>query len=128
MKHLILAIVIALIFPLAVFAEKPPIVSTTSTPSSIELAKHLRATGAVKYSAYWCPHCHDQNELFGRKAAAKLNNIECAPDGENNQAELCRTKGITGFPSWEINGIIDSGVKTLDELATLSGYSGPKDF
>ncbi len=128
MKRFLLPLLAALLLPLAAFAEKPPIVTSTSTTSSISLAKHLRSTGAVKYSAYWCPHCHDQNQLFGKKAAAQLNNIECAPDGENSQAELCKEKGISGFPSWEINGTIDSGVKSLEELADLSGYSGNRDF
>ncbi len=128
MKRLLLTVISILILPLIAFAEKPPVVTTTSTPSSISLAKHLKATGAVKYSAYWCPHCHDQNQLFGRKAAAQLKSVECAADGRNAQPELCQEKGISGFPSWEINGTIDSGVKTLDELADLSGYPGERDF
>ena len=49
-------------------------------------------------------------------------------DGQNNQADLCRSKGLEGFPSWEINGGIDSGVKGLDTLAELSGYKGDTDF
>ena len=128
MKRLLLPLLAALILPLAAFAEKPPVVTTTSTSSSIALAKHLSSTGAVKYSAYWCPHCHDQNQLFGMKAAAQLNSVECSPDGENSRTELCQEKGISGFPSWEINGNIDSGVKTLEELADLSGYSGERNF
>jgi hypothetical protein len=35
---------------------------------------------------------------------------------------------LEGFPSWEINGSIDSGVKGLDALAELSGYKGDTDF
>ena len=54
--------------------------------------------------------------------------IECAPDGQNNQVDLCKSKGLTGFPSWEINGTIDSGVKSLDDLADESGYSGKREF
>ena len=44
------------------------------------------------YSAYWCPHCHEQKELFGKQASDQLKVVECAPDGENNQADLCRSK------------------------------------
>ena len=128
MKRLLLPLLAALILPLAAFAEKPPVVTTTSTAYSIGLAKHLRSTGAVKYSAYWCTHCHDQNQLFGKKAAAQLKNIECAPDGANSQTEICQEKGISGFPSLEINGTITSGVKTLDELADWSGYTGDRDL
>jgi len=101
-----------------------PVVST-SRPGAMALAEHLTAKGAVMYSAYWCPHCHEQKELFGKEAAAKLKIVECAPDGRNSQADLCRAKNIQGFPSWEINGAVDSGVKPLQKLAELSGYKGP---
>ena len=106
----------------------PPSVIAASTPEKIKLAEHLTKKGAVMYNAYWCPHCHDQKEMFGKKAAEKLNLVECAKDGFNNQRELCEAKGITGFPSWEINGSIDSGVKSLKELAELSNYKNTKDF
>ena len=106
----------------------PPAVITTSSPEKIKLAEHLTKEGAVMYNAYWCPHCHDQKEMFGKEAAKKLNLVECAKDGFNNKRELCEIKGITGFPSWEINGTIDSGVKSLKELAELTNYKDSKDF
>jgi uncharacterized membrane protein len=99
-------------------------VTTASTPATVALADHLTATGAVMYSAYWCPHCHDQKQLFGKEASARLKIIECAPDGQNNQAALCASKNIQGFPTWEIKGQLDSGQKTLAQLAALSGYKG----
>ena len=105
-----------------------PIVASKSSTSATQLAEHLNKIGAVKYSAYWCPHCHDQRELFGKEAASKLNIIECAEDGKNSQSEVCKAKGINGFPSWEINGRIESGVKSLEELAEWSNYNGPRDF
>jgi uncharacterized membrane protein/glutaredoxin len=100
-------------------------VTSASAPASIALADHLTAKGAVMYTAYWCPHCHEQKELFGKQATARLKVVECAPDGQNSQAELCTSKKIQGFPSWEINGKVDSGVKPLAKLAELSGYKGP---
>ena len=106
----------------------PPAVIAISSPEKIKLAEHLTNEGAVMYNAYWCPHCHDQKEMFGKEASNKLNLVECAKDGFNNKRELCESKGITGFPSWEINGSIDSGVKTLKELAELSNYQNPEDF
>ncbi len=106
----------------------PPAVIAKSSPEKIKLAEHLTKEGAVMYNAYWCPHCHDQKEMFGKEAAEKLNLVECAKDGFNNKKELCDAKGITGFPSWEINGSIDSGVKSLKELAELSNYMHTKDF
>ncbi len=101
----------------------PPSVASVSTPSTMALAEKLTASGAVMYSAYWCPHCHEQKELFGKEAAAKLRVIECAPDGQNSQADLCQQKKIEGYPTWEINGQLDSGVKPLQKLADLVGIN-----
>ena len=106
----------------------PPAVISISSPQKIKLAEHLTREGAVMYNAYWCPHCHDQKEMFGKEASEKLNLVECAKDGFNNKRELCEAKGITGFPSWEINGSIDSGVKSLEELAELTNYENTKNF
>ena len=106
----------------------PPKVISQSSSSAISLAEHLTKIDAKKYSAYWCPHCHDQKELFGKEAVSKLLLIECAKDGRNSQAKLCQSKGISSFPSWEINGEIFAGVRSLNELADLSNYEGPRDF
>jgi glutaredoxin len=104
-----------------------PLVTTVSTPQAVALAEHLTESGAVIYTAYWCPHCHEQKELFGREATAKLRVIECAADGRNSQKALCDSKKIEGFPTWEIDGKLDSGVKPLAKLAELSGFkpAGP---
>jgi len=102
-----------------------PPVRSESNAGQIALAEHLTASGAKLYTAYWCPHCHDQKELFGRQATEKLTVIECAPDGRNSQRELCEAKKIEGYPSWEIKGQLDSGVKPLAKLAEASGYQGP---
>jgi glutaredoxin len=108
--------------------EAPPPVTTTSGPSEIALAQHLSKTGAKVYSAYWCPHCHEQKELFGQQAAAQLPYVECDPAGQNTQSDLCKTKEIKGYPTWEINGQMYSGAQSLQKLAELSGYQGPQDF
>ena len=98
------------------------IVTSESTKESIELAKYLKVKGVVKYSAYWCPNCLNQAELFGKQAYKELNVVECARDGKKSQTQLCIDKNIQGFPSWEINGKIIIGVQTLKELSNLSGY------
>ena len=108
--------------------KSAPLVLSESSPAKVALADHLTKTGAVIYTAWWCPHCHDQKERFGRQAAARLKVVECAADGRNSQTALCEQKKIQGFPTWEINGKLDSGDKTLKQLADLSGYQGPRDF
>jgi uncharacterized membrane protein len=100
----------------------PPAVTSTSTPQAIALAEHLTSKGAVMYSAWWCPHCNDQKQLFGKEAADRLTIVECAADGRDSQTQRCAAKGIQGFPSWEIDGKLDSGVKSLQQLAERSGF------
>ena len=127
MKRLIILILAALSLPSSINSshlnnQKELIVTSESTKESIALAKYLKNNGVVKYSAYWCPNCLYQSELFGKQAYKELNVVECARDGKNSQTELCIDKKIKGFPSWEINGKIILGVQTLKELSKLSGY------
>lgn len=102
--------------------------TTTSGAAEIALAKHLTATGAKKYGAFWCPHCYEQKQLFGKAAFAEINYIECDPQGENPQREVCVAAGIQSFPTWEIDGKFYPGTKTLAELAKLSNYQGDSNF
>ena len=127
MRQLLLPLLATLAFSTAVYGEhlkgpKELIVTSESTKESIELAKYLKDNGVVKYSAYWCPNCLDQSELFGKEAYKELNVVECARDGKNSQTKLCIDKKIEGFPSWEINGKIIIGVQTLKELSELTGF------
>ncbi|MFN7715438.1 MAG: hypothetical protein ACK5QS_08170, partial [Pseudanabaenaceae cyanobacterium] len=102
--------------------------TTTSSAAAIALAKHLTEQKAVLYVAYWCPHCHRQKQLFGREAVSSLTIVECAPGGVNPQPQLCQDKGVTGYPSWEINGKMYAGTRTLRQLARLSNYQGNRNF
>ena len=102
--------------------QKELIVTSESTNESLALAKYLKNKGVIKYSAYWCPNCLHQSELFGKQAYKELHVVECARDGKNSQTQLCIDKKIKGFPSWEINGKIILGVQTLEELSKLTGY------
>ncbi|MBW4561766.1 MAG: hypothetical protein KME32_11535 [Mojavia pulchra JT2-VF2] len=105
--------------------------TTTSGEAEIALANHLAKIGAKEYSAYWCPHCHEQKLLFGKEAEQIINDrvkVECAPDGLKAQPELCKAAKIEGFPTWIINGKSYSGVQNLEELAKVSNYTGPRNF
>lgn len=110
-------------------AQQGPAITTTSGQAEIALARHLTEIGAQFYGAWWCPHCHDQKQLFGQEAFTAVNYVECAsPDDPRQQAEACQTAGIASYPTWQINGELYPGQRTLDELADLSGYTGPRDF
>ena len=128
MKRLLIPLLASLTLPNAVLSshlynQKELIVTSESTKESIELAKYLNNKGVVKYSAYWCPNCLNQSELFGKQAYRELNVVECAKDGINSQTQLCIDKKIKGFPTWEINGKLILGVLSLKELSKLTGFN-----
>ena len=127
MKRLLIPLFVFLTLPSAfhsshLYKQKELIVTSASTKESIEFAKYLKAKGVVKFSAYWCPNCLYQSELFGKQAYKELNVVECAKDGKNSQTQLCIDKKIKGFPTWEINGKMILGVLSLKELSKLTGY------
>lgn len=103
---------------------------TASRPPTAEqlyaegLARHLTAIGAKFYGAYWCPHCTNQKEMFGR-AAALLPYIECDPRSPIGQPQVCAAAQIRAYPTWEINGRRFEGELSLRQLAELSGYRPP---
>ena len=127
MKRLLIPLLAFLSFPNVVHSnhlsnQRELIVTSESTRESIELAKYLKNNGVVKYSAYWCPNCLNQSELFGKQAYRELNIVECARDGINSQTQLCIDKKIKGFPTLEINGKLILGVLSLKELSSLTGF------
>lgn len=96
---------------------------TTDAADSYEqrLANHLNEADATMYGAFWCPHCSDQKELFG-EAVDSVPYVECDPEGDNAQPQLCMEKEIKGYPTWEIDGEFYPGTRSLEELAKLSGF------
>lgn len=98
--------------------------SNTSATAQIALATYLKKIGARFYGAFWCPYCNQQKKMFGEQAFRQINYIECDARGSNPRPDLCRKANITGFPTWEINGKQYRGMKSLQELAELSGYKG----
>jgi len=68
------------------------------------------------YVSTGCPHCASQKELFG-SSVEYLNIIDCRVT-----QQPCIDNNIQYVPTWVINGENKgSGVKTLDELANLTG-------
>lgn len=117
--------------PLVDTTPQPPNgweVTTTSGEAELALARHLQESGAKMYGAYWCPHCFDQKQLFGKEAAKIFPYNECAPDGTNPQTEACAQANIKVFPTWVINGEVVTGTQSLEQLADLSNYQGPRNF
>lgn len=117
--------IVTLTGTLGVYASQSKI-SAQANSFAGRLAQHLTVNNAKMYGAYWCPHCIDQKNKFG-EAKKLIPYVECDAKGENPQTALCQEKGIKGFPTWEINGKMLSGERSLDELADASGYKGDRN-
>ena len=126
----------ALIFWLVVLALIVAGVVTSLTlnagPGKLDsFAQCLKDSGTVYYGAFWCPHCQATNKMFG-KSKKFLPYVECStPDGQS-QTQICKDKGITGYPTWvfppvgtNASSTILTGERTLKELATASGCTLP---
>ncbi|KAJ0251062.1 Thiol-disulfide oxidoreductase LTO1 [Hirschfeldia incana] len=101
-------------------------ITTSSSPYAVALAKHLNSIGAKMYGAFWCSHCQEQKEMFGREAAKLLNYVECFPEGYKKGVQIfkaCSDARIEGFPTWMINGEVLSGEIELAKLAEMSGFT-----
>lgn len=88
-------------------------------------AQCLKDRGAVFYGAFWCPHCAATKALFG-SSEKYLPYVECStPDGQG-QLDVCKEKGITGYPTWIFaDGAILNGERTLQELSLKTGCALP---
>ncbi len=103
-------------------------VKALSGTAELQLARHLKQIGAKEYSAWWCPHCHIQKELFGKNAYTELPNVECDSAGKNAQPAVCDMAKIEGFPTWDIKGQRLIGPQSLQTLAKASDYRGLQNF
>jgi hypothetical protein len=61
------------------------------------LVSCLNEKGVVYYKSVRCSNCRKQELILG-EAYKNLRQIECHPDGENPQVELCLEKKIEKTP------------------------------
>lgn len=80
-------------------------------------AQCLKTSGAQFYGTFWCTHCQNQKKMFGT-SSQYLPYVECStPDG-SEQLQVCKDKGIEGYPTW----VFADGTRLSGELplATLA--------
>ncbi|GAB5353638.1 hypothetical protein AAMO2058_000051800 [Amorphochlora amoebiformis] len=96
-----------------------PEITQSSSERAIAISDRLTRLGTVMYGAYWCPHCNQQKEMFGKEAMKKIKYVECAGDGMNtsNKESIC--KDLAGYPTWEIDGAQFPGERSLDEFEAI---------
>jgi parvulin-like peptidyl-prolyl isomerase len=91
-----------------------------------DFAKCITASNATFYGASWCTHCNNQKDMFG-SSLQYVNYVECAVEGQPNvQTKACTDAGISGYPTWIINGKSYPGEQTLANLAKLTGCTAPQ--
>ncbi|KIY92972.1 hypothetical protein MNEG_14991 [Monoraphidium neglectum] len=115
-----------------------PEVTKESTPRSVALAERLRDSGAQMFGAFWCSHCFEQEQTFGKQAMAALQNsaspvtvsllaaafpyVECFPDGWRRGVQLapaCAEVPVQAFPTWVIGNQIIEGELDFDTITSL---------
>ena len=88
-------------------------------------AKCLSSKQVKMYGAYWCPHCAEQKEEFG-KSFQYVNYVECAIHGSREMTPACQAAGVLHYPSWQFGtSPLVEGKFPLQELSDKTGCSLP---
>ncbi len=104
------------------------------TQDYTELTQCVTDNGVSMYGSFRCAICTKTRAMLG-DAFENINEIECHPQGENAQTELCLSKGIEATPTWilEPNGPNGEELKrhvgflTVEELADFAGCQDTLD-
>jgi|SRR3989338_2611284 len=96
----------------------------TSTQGTYDnFTKCLSESGAKMYGAYWCPHCDEQKQVFG-KSWEYMDYIECSLPDRQGQTEVCKQANIKAYPTWEFGGgKRQEGTLTPLQISQISGCS-----
>ncbi len=88
-------------------------------------AQCLSSKQAKMYGAYWCPHCADQEELFG-SSFQYVNYVECGIPGSHAFSDDCKQAGIKRIPTWQFStGERHEGMLQLNVLGEKTGCALP---
>jgi len=89
-------------------------------------AKCLKDKDAVFYGAFWCPHCQNQKNMFG-KSSKYLPYVECSTPDSRGQLKVCSDADIQGYPTWVFaDASRESGEVSLEKLAEKTGCALPQ--
>ncbi|KAI8464566.1 MAG: hypothetical protein J3K34DRAFT_474223 [Monoraphidium minutum] len=99
-----------------------PEVTRESSDRAVALAARLRDAGAKMYGAFWCSHCFEQEQAFGKQAMAAFPYVECFPDGWKRGVEVapaCAAVPVQAFPTWVVGSQVVEGELDFDTLTAL---------
>lgn len=84
------------------------------------LTKCMTENGVTMYGSFRCGVCARTRKMFG-SSFQYVKEIECHPQGENPQTELCIEKGIEGTPTWVLE-------QDGEELKRYTGFLSIKEL
>ena len=84
-------------------------------PTTTSFAQCLTEKGAVLYGTDWCNYTGKQKEMF-RDDFQYITYVDC-----DQKADECTAAGITGYPTWVINGKQYQEPQDLKSLSKISG-------
>ena len=90
-----------------------------------EFAKCITEKGVNMYGSFRCGICAKTRNMFG-DSFQYISEIECHPQGENSQLDLCLDKAIEGTPTWILEPAFFeekryTGFLSIEELEDFSG-------
>lgn len=118
-----MVVVLVLLFVVGAFAAVRLAEKKSGPDTRVAFAQCLTDKGVKFYGAYWCPHCAKQKKMFGSRAMAEIDYIECAlPGNPQAQTQECKDAGIKNYPTWEYpDGSRRTGEQSFEDLAEGSG-------
>ena len=81
-------------------------------------AECLVESDATFYGTEWCGFCTQQKEILGDVFRQFSNHFFVDCDRYRSQ---CSAAGVTGYPTWVINGQRYVGVQSIDALSNAMG-------
>lgn len=103
--------------------EEEGLLSEENAVAPEELAKFVECLKKAKfviYGANWCHYTNDLVAMLGGKEQVQPIYIECT---ENE--DLCKEKGVTGYPTIIINGKEFNGSRSLTGFSEVTGCLAP---
>jgi hypothetical protein len=111
-------IIIVLIIIIGIYAYKNINKEPIGPGQYDEFAQYLTEQGVIMYGTEWCSHCKNNKALFGN-SFQYINFVDCDYD-----RDACIEAGISGYPTWDVNGKNYPGEQSLERLAQLTNYEG----
>jgi hypothetical protein len=84
-----------------------------------QFAQCLTENDATMYGTEWCSHCKNQKASFG-SSFEYIYFVDCDRDKDE-----CLKAGVSGYPTWQIDGENYPGDQSLGRLASLTGCKLP---